>query len=160
MKQKLFHNYIVYETGIIKSLLTNKFIAKRIGPKGYYMVNLCINGKCKTYTLHRLLATLFIDNPNNLPFVNHIDGNKLNNSLNNLEWVTAQYNVQHAIDNHLINFAKGSKTKFGKFTEVDIKNIRKMYKNKISQYKIACLYNVTRGAIQQIVEHKTYTWVI
>lgn len=35
-----------------------------------------------------------------------------------------------------------------------------MYKNKISQYKIACLYNVTRGAIQQIVEHKTYTWVI
>lgn len=49
------------------------------------------NGKSTHFTLHRLLAVHFIPNPNNLPFVNHIDENKLNNSINNLEWCTQAY---------------------------------------------------------------------
>lgn len=51
--------------------------------------------------IHRAVATLFIPNPNNYPCVNHIDGNKLNNKVDNLEWCSWSYNNQHAIDNKL-----------------------------------------------------------
>lgn len=55
----------------------------------------------KIYKIHRLLAEYFIPNPNNKPCVNHIDGNKLNNSLNNLEWATVSENTKHAYANNL-----------------------------------------------------------
>ena len=58
-------------------------------------VRLSKDGKSTHFTLHRLLAVHFIPNPNNLPFVNHIDENKLNNSINNLEWCTQVYNTNY-----------------------------------------------------------------
>lgn len=58
-------------------------------------VRLSKGGKSTHFTLHRLLAVHFIPNPNNLPFVNHIDENKLNNSINNLEWCTQAYNTNY-----------------------------------------------------------------
>jgi len=72
------------------------------GVKGYPTVNLAYDkGKSKAISLHRLLATYFIPNPNNLPQVNHKDGNKMNYSLDNLEWVSASHNVKHAYDTGL-----------------------------------------------------------
>lgn len=64
---------------------------------GYISVGLWKDGKCSQRMLHRLVAEAFIPNPDNLPFVNHIDGNKRNNCVENLEWVTAKENAQHAI---------------------------------------------------------------
>lgn len=63
---------------------------------GYFEVNLVHSGQSKYCRIHRLVAELFVPNPQNLPQVNHIDGNKLNNCLSNLEWCTAQYNIDHA----------------------------------------------------------------
>lgn len=72
------------------------------GVKGYPAVSLAYDkGKSKAVSLHRLLATYFIPNPDNLPQVNHKDGNKMNYSLDNLEWVSASQNVKHAYDNGL-----------------------------------------------------------
>jgi hypothetical protein len=68
---------------------------------GYYRLNLKKNGKQKTHRVHRLLALVFIENTYNKPFINHIDGNKLNNSLDNLEWCTAKENIIHAVQNKL-----------------------------------------------------------
>ena len=68
----------------------------------YLSVSATINGKQKHFYVHRLLAKAFIPNPLNKPQVNHIDGNGLNNDINNLEWVTARENVQHAYDTGLI----------------------------------------------------------
>lgn len=68
----------------------------KVWNNGRYMeIRLSKDGKSTHFTLHRLLAVHFIPNPNNLPFVNHIDENKLNNSINNLEWCTQVYNTNY-----------------------------------------------------------------
>lgn len=73
-----------------------------INNKGYLCINLYKEGKVHKFTIHRLLGMLFIDNPNNFPVINHIDGDPLNNDLRNLEWTTQQQNIQHAWDTNLI----------------------------------------------------------
>jgi hypothetical protein len=70
-------------------------------PGRYWAINICINGKNKMHYIHRLVALTFLSNPDNKPQVNHIDGNKLNNHIDNLEWVTASENLQHAWDTGL-----------------------------------------------------------
>lgn len=68
---------------------------------GYQRVVLIKDGVRKKFLLHRLVAEAFIPNPFDKPFINHIDGNKANNSVSNLEWVTPKENVSHAILNNL-----------------------------------------------------------
>lgn len=70
---------------------------------GYLHVTLCKNGKQRTVGLHRVIAETFVPNPNNKPAVNHIDGDKTNNCVDNLEWNTAQENMQHATRTGLLN---------------------------------------------------------
>lgn len=67
----------------------------------YHTVCLRKNGSIKRFSVHRLQAIAFIDNPENKPCVNHKDGNKLNNNIDNLEWVTYSENVIHAFNNGL-----------------------------------------------------------
>lgn len=76
------------------------------------------------YALHRLAARMFIENPNNKPFVNHIDGNKLNNCVDNLEWVTVQENSQH---NHNIGLINTYKRKIIQY-DLEIKEIKEINK--------------------------------
>ena len=64
----------------------------------YWAVRIQTNEKWKTHNIHRLVALAFLSNPDNKPQVNHKDGNKLNNKADNLEWVTAKENTQHAWD--------------------------------------------------------------
>ena len=73
--------------------------------------------------LHRLVATAFLPNPDNLPQVNHIDGNRLNNAASNLEWCSASSNVQHAYDTHLKTNA-GEINPISKLTEQNVRDIR------------------------------------
>lgn len=65
----------------------------------YPQVCLCKNGFVKVYSVHRLVAINYIDNPENKPQVNHKDGNKLNNHVSNLEWCTQSENMKHSIGN-------------------------------------------------------------
>ena len=73
---------------------------------GYYTVRLSKDGKGKNHLLHRLLAVAFIPNPNNLPIINHKDGDKTNINLDNLEWSTYKDNNEHAIKTGLNKIAK------------------------------------------------------
>jgi hypothetical protein len=66
-----------------------------------FKVDLYKDKKRKSMHVHRLVAEVFIDNPNNEPQVNHIDGNRLNNHIENLEWCNSKYNINHAFDNGL-----------------------------------------------------------
>lgn len=153
-------NYWATKDGRIYSTKRNRYLKQRVGPRGYMMVNLSIDGKCKTFTMHRLIASTFIPNPDNKEQINHIDGNKTNNSIDNLEWCTASQNVTHAVNTGLYIPAKGLATKNGRFSNEDILEIRRLYTEEhLSQYKIASIYNVTRSAIQQIVNNSTYEGV-
>lgn len=84
---------------------TKKLIGK-IGKSGYRMVVLTINGKKQYHNVHRIIAKAFIPNPKGLREVNHKDGNKLNNAVSNLEWVSARENQIHARNNGLEGSSK------------------------------------------------------
>lgn len=81
---------------------SGKVLKLHKGTGGYLQLNAWTNGKQKTYLVHRLVAELFIHNPENKPEVNHKDGDKLNNRVGNLEWVTRSENIVHGIDSGLI----------------------------------------------------------
>lgn len=87
------------------SKLKERILTPRVNKKrhGYYEISLKKNGMEKRYKVHRLVAMAFIPNPEGKPEVNHIDGNKSNNSILNLEWVTSKENKQHAWQTGLAN---------------------------------------------------------
>ena len=87
-------HYQVSNFGRVKSLKFGKEkILKQYIRGGYYYVCLSKNGIIKKYSVHRLVAQAFLDNPNNLPQINHKDENKTNNNVDNLEWCDAKYNT-------------------------------------------------------------------
>jgi hypothetical protein len=91
--------YKVSNTGLIKNIKRNKILATRTTYDKYLRINLNKNGNKKTFKIHRLVADAFIPNPHNKPTVNHIDGNKQNNMLDNLEWMTFKDNYQYYLNN-------------------------------------------------------------
>lgn len=90
-----YENYLIDEQGNIFSTLTNKYIKSCKRKDGYLLVGLYKNGARTNFQVHRLVALTYIPNPNNYPQVNHIDENKENNSIENLEWCTTQYNLTY-----------------------------------------------------------------
>jgi len=92
-----YDNYEISNLGNVRNKKRNKLLTPIINNKNYYQLNLCKNNKRKNFQLHRLIAIAFIPNPNNLPITDHIDKNSLNNSIDNLRWVSHsqnQYNKQ------------------------------------------------------------------
>ena len=81
-------------------------ISKWVDSLGYYMVSFRINGKKYWKRLHRLIAEALIPNPDNYPQVNHKDGNKLNNKIDNLEWCNNSYNTKEAYESGLYKSKK------------------------------------------------------
>lgn len=78
-----------------KQTFQEKILKPGLSKNGYLTVSLCKKGKQKTFTIHRLVAEIFIENKNNYKCINHKDENKLNNKVNNLEWCTYEYNNQY-----------------------------------------------------------------
>ena len=103
-------NYIVSNTGRVRRERSTEDKIPR-ERKGYLSVDLYSDGKRKTKRVHRLVAETFLPNPDNKPEVNHIDGNKHNNDVSNLEWVNSKENCRHAWDNGLIKPSYGMRGK-------------------------------------------------
>ena len=94
--------YSIHSDGKVWSNKHNKFLKPTKDNKGYLRIGLYIDGKIKTYKLHRLIAECFLENKQNKSSVNHINGIKDDNSLENLEWVTHSENSIHAVKSGLM----------------------------------------------------------
>jgi len=143
-------DYSINKHGIVFSLKKKKKqLAITNTPNGYCQVELCLNGIRKKHLLHRLVAINFIPNPNNKPQINHIDGNKKNNSIENLEWSTRSENQLHSIKLGLRN-ANGIKNSQSKLSEEDVIKIfndKRIYKYISEQYNISIptISDIKRG---------------
>jgi hypothetical protein len=96
-----FVHHTIDKNGTVINTKTKCTKSQWLGANGYYHVDIQEFGKIKKYAVHRLLAIMFLPNPENKRTVNHIDGDKTNNSLSNLEWATDKENIQHAYDTGL-----------------------------------------------------------
>lgn len=157
----------VTEDGQVWSKRTNKFLKQTISKTGYYAISTRLGGRKgipKYFKVHRFVAQAYIPNPENKPHVNHIDGNKLNNHISNLEWCTPSENIQHAYDTGLINkdSLKGENSFSAKLTNDQVRQIREHFKNHTFKNKsqfclyYADLYNVCKQNILKIVNNKIF----
>ena len=135
--------YMVSNTGLIKSLhwSKEKLLKQVIRSNNYqyYFVGLLKNGKRKYFAVHRLVASAFIPNPNNYEQVDHLDGNKLNNNVDNLEWVSAKENTNRAWKKGLAKYTNERKEKLRKIAleKWETDSFRKWRNKKESmQYKV------------------------
>ena len=129
---------------------------------GYNRVAMNLDGKLKEYFTHRIVAQLFVDNPNNKPCVNHIDGNKLNNRSDNLEWCTRSENENHAWKNGLktSHTPKGEKHAMHKLTQAQVDYIRSVHVPHDKEFgtkPLAVKFNVSAQTITNIVHN--WNWI-
>lgn len=130
---------------------------------GYVKLRLSYCGKDVTKKVHRLVAEAFIPNVEHKETVNHKDGNKLNNCVNNLEWADRSEQMYHAYKHALKKPTKGTENVQSKLTEEQVKEIRKTYVKNSREYGTVALakkYDVTNRVIGLIVRNLSYKNVV
>lgn len=125
------------------------------GRNAYLFFHACKNGIKKTIKIHQIVAKHFIPNPNNYKEINHIDGNKLNNCVSNLEWCTRSHNCKESFRLKL-HIHDGEKNPKSKLSNKQVLKIREL-KNKITQKKIALMFKVSECTINGILKNRTWT---
>jgi hypothetical protein len=159
--------YEVSNTGKIRSLPhptkrvgTGKVLKAHLSNQGYFIVRYRRPDEraVKAFLVHREFAKAFIPNPHNLSDVNHKDGNKINNSIENLEWCSHTDNVRHAFKTGLV--ASGEDRKASRLTSKAVKEIREKYiPRTYSQYKLAKEYGVSQSTIRFALIGRTWKGV-
>lgn len=129
---------------------------------GYRTVTMKKDGVRKQVGLHIMVALSFIPNPENKPEINHKNGIRSDNRIENLEWCTAKENVIHAFETGLIkNVTRGEKRSNSKLTEDDIRCIRHLYsKGEHSYWSLAILFKVNYAHIEDIIKFKRWKHVV
>ena len=138
-------------------LLKGKPKAIRISNNGYAQVFLYKNCKLKGWLVHRLVAIVFVNNPNNKPEVNHIDGDRLNNHHSNLEWCTRSENALHGT--RILNKNRGeNNSRLLKNVQVlEIKQL--LVENNLNQHQIGALFGVSNHTIHKIKYGHNWGWL-
>ncbi len=135
-----------------KKLLKEKYLKTHISKTGYFVVDLKKEKQRKTFKIHRLIAMCFIEKVYNKNYVNHKDGNKLNNSIDNLEWCTIKENNIHAEKLGLKNDSGVNNSK-SKLKESDVVYIRK---SNLKLKELALMFKMNESTISKIRLYKTY----
>ena len=146
---KSISNTAIRSTGVIYSR-KGKVLKPQLCSQGYPAIIV----QRKRYRIHRLVAQAFLENRDNLPHINHIDGCKTNNIVSNLEWCTPKHNYEHSI-------RLGLRPPFNplttpKVTPADVKTIRDLYKKGAKQKDLAIQYNIGLKSINNIVMYRTW----
>lgn len=145
--------YGISSTGEVVNLKRNTKLRSSTSYGKYAYVTLRIGKKKKIHKIHRLVAKAFVCNPDNLPCVNHIDANMLNNNASNLEWVTWKENNEHTRKLGRAVNLKGEKHANAVLSDRDVDKIRELAK-RIPQKEIAVRYGVSKATISRIVTFK------
>ena len=140
--------YIITKEGQIINGRTNRELKPQPNNKGYLRVTLC----GKKYFVHKLVAEKYIPNPEHKEQVNHKDGDKTNNSVANLEWVTNQENRNHAVKNNL--HLCGDKCPWAKLNSQQVIEIRE--NTQYSNEELAKIYNVSVTTITDVLNFRTW----
>ena len=153
--------FSITEDGQIWSKRSNRFLKLNL-TNGYLTHTTRIGGregKNVALRVHRLVANAYIPNPENKPYVNHKDGDKLNNHVDNLEWCTAKENSQHAYATGLAKAASGADSPCAKLTAEDVLFIRtncKPYNREYGTRGLGRMFGVDHSVISDIINNKTY----
>ena len=147
--------YLVTKEGKVWSNRSQRFIGSDV-KNAYSIVDLRKGGRQNIRAIHRLVAEAFIPNPDNLREVNHKDGNKHNNHIDNLEWVSSSQNTKHGWDNGLLK-NKGLVKARRKLTPKQVKQIRCRYKPRCKingTWALSREYNISQSQISNIINNK------
>lgn len=154
--------YMIDEEGNIWSPYRGgRFLHPSPTEKGYYRIVLQTSKGRKTFQVHRLVLETFspIENCQNLE-VNHIDGDKSNNKLENLEWCSGSFNIRHSIENNLKIPARGSQIGSSKLNESQVLEICELLQNSdLSLRQIGQKYGVSKHCIFDIKRKKSWSWI-
>lgn len=150
--------YIITCEGDVYNLKTKKKLSVFYNNSGYCVVDLKVNNSPKKHFLvHRLVATAFIPNPENKLEVNHINGDKKDNRVENLEWCTRKENIKHAIDSGLRLYKNGFENHSNKFSKSTIEEICRLLATHKYKYKeVANMCGVSKTTVQDISNGKRY----
>ena len=151
--------YLVSTTGKVVNSKTGKELKHQITNEGYHQVCIFVDGKPFNTFAHRLVALAFIPNPENKPEVNHIDGNKDNNHLSNLEWVTSKENTAHAIAMGLKWYfgQKGEQNPCSVYTDEQVKEACKLMENPMNRpIMISRVTGIDRSDLYKIRTGKSW----
>lgn len=153
-----FSRLQVSNKGRLKNIKTGTIYKQQIAKSGYCLVSLTLGSEAskKTFRIHKAVAETFIPNPENKPQVNHIDGNKTNNCVENLEWATNLENSHHAWENGLITAHKSERRKL---SDEQVRYIREHYiaNDKVFGCRpLAKRFGVHHKTMSDIIEYKTY----
>lgn len=147
--------------GRLRNKKNQKIYKTQIQKSGYVgvVISLGMRGKCKMLKLHRCVASTFLENPSGKKYINHIDANKTNNHIDNLEWCTASENIKHAIRNGVLKSPSGSESVNAKLTEQDVFWILSNYVPRDSNYGVRAIarkYKIGHRTISDIIHRRAY----
>ena len=131
---------------------------RQIDHKGYDRIGLNKNGKKKRFFVHRLVLQAFNPSSDETLEVNHIDGNKLNNNVENLEWVTSSENSIHAFKNNLHNH-QGERNTNASITDSEAKEIKKLKGKGLTQKEVGEMFGTTNYVVANIWNRRGWTHV-
>lgn len=158
--------YEISSLGEVRNASTKrKLKATKNNRGGYLQVFVWVDGKTVGANVHRLVAEAFLSNCDELPCVNHKNGNRLDPRVENLEWCTHQQNTKHAIDILRLDFASNLKTGKGeesganRLTEVEVRSIKRLLAKGMRQAEIAARFNTCVTNISSIKRGLTWNHV-
>jgi len=146
------NKYEISDDGDVRRKETGKILKQKLDKSNILMVNLSFGkrGQSKYYIVHRLVAEAFIPNPENKPWVKHIDGNIINNNVKNLKWTDAKFITQ----------PQGENSYNSKLTKKQVEYCRRAYKPRDKQFGLSALsnkFNVAKSTMHYALNNVTYS---